>query len=1091
MTTPIDLELHLSRHGTALRRLAADLLRDGASADDVVQEVWLRALQRPPRHETSIGGWLATMVKNTASTLRRGERRRIRHETDAATAQAAEGVEDAAAGVARRLRAQRLLAAVAELDAPFCDAIWQRYFEGMAPREIAARSGVSLATVKSRLQRGLNQLRETLGEEAESDWRGPLAIAFGLPTSAVPIGAAAVSTTTWSGVLLMTIWTKMLAAIAIVAVACVSLWSLNQPDKATASSVVAGFADDVEPTVELSTTVAVPSVPASVLAIPDEAAAERELVTGRAVGAVGEQVVVRTIDAKTRQPIAGVEVWWIDDTLDPDSLSARQASLRGKDAELYTRELGQRTVSDANGQFVLRARSSLGLVARSDMMFGQAFWNVGYAIKEVAPFEGELPILLEQDHTLVVRAIDRHQQPVSGALIRLIRHDVVRSGEVRRSPQDMGVTDEAGQLTLPHAQRIFWDGDREAELCAVVVGAEGEARPLDPLSLPEGVVDVVVAPMGTVAVVLLSPEGKPWLFPEHNHIYAWLRPDPERIPQRVAGVDYKPFGMDGRVTFQVGCGLSFHASVSHWVEQQGFEGPKLEGDLVQVELKMAADQLFLAGRLLGEDGGPFVGNAAMRITANGSSSDWLIDRDTHGRFCFPVLRDIGELPELLVRESGVVRRAGLQRSVPLQASLHPGRNELGDIVLQRPPLLVSGQLVFLGEPDIACKPGAVVLRVERCAKPGDDFGEANGFRVVVDEAQNFTVHDVGGAHAYRLVLGGGCVMTGPIDFVPGATDVKVAVSPGGSVDASFLCDEVHRDLRIRLMQESVPEREGEALRDQREWRELGQSHLSDGRLDVAWRNVPVGKHRLVVGLQGEDPVVDLLVDVSMGRLLDDPRLVDIDLRGRVRTILVRLTDALGQPLASNATVVLAGRHSTGEPGLGGMHDATTPSGVRLPLTKPRDLFVVGDGLRGTRVSGVASDVTVAMAPATTVEVHWLDAPTLPPGVWAQLAWSPIDWPAREPDVPLGEAHGGSHSVTLRSLLVGAGLPTRLRAGRAMAHVEAVVPLELKLFLRKAGRKPNDLGLRLRIDPAHLVHGQVVELQVADSVVQAAIRELAR
>ena len=91
------------------------------------------------------------------------------------------------------------------------------------------------------------------------------------------------------------------------------------------------------------------------------------------------------------------------------------------------------------------------------------------------------------------------------------------------------------------------------------------------------------------------------------------------------------------------------------------------------------------------DGAPFEGEAAIRITAYGCSSDWGIDRDAHGRFCVPYLRNIGELPVLLVWESGVVRRAGLQRSMPLQASLRLGRNELGDIVLQRPPLLVSGQ----------------------------------------------------------------------------------------------------------------------------------------------------------------------------------------------------------------------------------------------------------------------------------------------------------------------------------------------------------------------------------------------------------------
>src|SRR5690606_38553639 len=74
--------------------------------------------------------------------------------------------------------------------------------------------------------------RDKLQGEGESDWRAPLAVAFGLKTNAAPVGAAVATTMTWSGVLLMTLWTKMLAVVGVVAVVGGSLWYLQEPDVA-------------------------------------------------------------------------------------------------------------------------------------------------------------------------------------------------------------------------------------------------------------------------------------------------------------------------------------------------------------------------------------------------------------------------------------------------------------------------------------------------------------------------------------------------------------------------------------------------------------------------------------------------------------------------------------------------------------------------------------------------------------------------------------------------------------------------------------------------------------------------------------------
>ncbi|HZN41230.1 MAG TPA: sigma-70 family RNA polymerase sigma factor [Planctomycetota bacterium] len=218
MPPPFDVLLQIQRHGGALRELARVLLRDDADADDAVQETWARVLGSPPRHQERIGGWLAAILRNVAFRLRRSESRRVRHEERAA-ARAKLAAEDHAERIARADLAHRLIAAVDALDAPYRDVIWQRFFEGRAPRDIAAVSGVPPATVKSRLQRGLATLREQLGDREGSDWRAGLAATFGFGRDGTTAAAAAIA----GGVLMVT-WTKVTVAAFAAAVIAALVW---------------------------------------------------------------------------------------------------------------------------------------------------------------------------------------------------------------------------------------------------------------------------------------------------------------------------------------------------------------------------------------------------------------------------------------------------------------------------------------------------------------------------------------------------------------------------------------------------------------------------------------------------------------------------------------------------------------------------------------------------------------------------------------------------------------------------------------------------------------------------------------------------
>ncbi len=64
LTAPLPTDDLLRRHVACVRRLALALLGDADAADDVVQDTWLRAVQRPPRRAEAMSAWLARVARN-------------------------------------------------------------------------------------------------------------------------------------------------------------------------------------------------------------------------------------------------------------------------------------------------------------------------------------------------------------------------------------------------------------------------------------------------------------------------------------------------------------------------------------------------------------------------------------------------------------------------------------------------------------------------------------------------------------------------------------------------------------------------------------------------------------------------------------------------------------------------------------------------------------------------------------------------------------------------------------------------------------------------------------------------------------------
>lgn len=135
-------------HGILLARVPRD------EVDDLVQDIFLHALKKlhTLRDRTAFGPWIAMIARNRAMDFYRGSRTTV------------ELSEDLPSADRRRVpEAREVLDVIRSLPDAYRETLVLRLVEGMTGPEIALRTGLTAASVRVNLHRGMRLLRGKLG----------------------------------------------------------------------------------------------------------------------------------------------------------------------------------------------------------------------------------------------------------------------------------------------------------------------------------------------------------------------------------------------------------------------------------------------------------------------------------------------------------------------------------------------------------------------------------------------------------------------------------------------------------------------------------------------------------------------------------------------------------------------------------------------------------------------------------------------------------------------------------------------------------------------------------------------------------------
>jgi RNA polymerase sigma-70 factor, ECF subfamily len=158
------------RHSRLLFGLVLRMVRDRGEAEEILQEAFVRVWRRVETYDARVAGplpWMIRLTRNIAIDRLRARRKRaaldapeaLEHSAESVAAPSIQSPEVVALGAERR---RALTDALDSLPAEQRLLLEAAFFEGYTHSELAARFGLPLGTVKTRIRTGVLAMRQRL-----------------------------------------------------------------------------------------------------------------------------------------------------------------------------------------------------------------------------------------------------------------------------------------------------------------------------------------------------------------------------------------------------------------------------------------------------------------------------------------------------------------------------------------------------------------------------------------------------------------------------------------------------------------------------------------------------------------------------------------------------------------------------------------------------------------------------------------------------------------------------------------------------------------------------------------------------------------
>lgn len=590
----VDPKALLAHHGW-VRALARTLVRNGAAADDLEQEAWVRALGPQPRPVSNVKSWLAAIVHNTARDGWRREgrvarlNRRLAADCEPGQELGGERLPEETPDE-RQVRMEThkaMLTALTNLEDPYGTVVYLRFVDELSVEQIASKLGRPQATVRTQLRRGLDRMQESMQANLGTDWRARVVL---LVSPSLKSTSTALAT---GGLTLMGLKSIIASVVAVFVAAFVwngsgtSSEALQGTSTVTDSEVLADLRSPGSKTTTQRTPLARVIEPSAVEPDAQQLAPGHEKHTGI-------KVIVR--DPQTMDPIPGAEVL-VFDRASPDDDDFSEAMFeQWLDMETLLERFGETHRVDGSGVLWLPERKSyMHLAARHNGSFAQ---HGLLTAAEPGKIETVELFPVPQVHTKVL-VLDADGNPVAQQFVEYQQVPFEDWGQRLKC----AVTDEHGIALFRNMREQFnqSQGNWTFRFAVPIPGLNIVAETIAPKSPPENPITLRLPPLATVVVHVLDENGEPikgqkrvtiQALPEDGGELCEMQKDNmQTTNSQLGGRDL--WASNGQVSCQVIPGQELMAWTSFGYSGERtvlkFQGPLNPGESVETTLKAKRD----------------------------------------------------------------------------------------------------------------------------------------------------------------------------------------------------------------------------------------------------------------------------------------------------------------------------------------------------------------------------------------------------------------------------------------------------------------------------------------------------------------------